>query len=599
VHVGYQGGTARKLARDYWKKNVATWRGRPVPSVAAVDMDVALEPARRGFRVKGWYELVNATDDTLTKVPITAGFHWMKLAWTMDGREAKPEDRAKLFVFTPARPLAPGDRVRIGFSYEGRHPDGISKNGGGIDQFILPSAVQLTGFGEPTFAPQVGWLAEIGVERDRNASDPRDFEERDRIGNTPAGIAMADQWQDVTMRISLPADMRVHAPGVRVADAVSGGRRTTTFRTDHPVRIFNLVAGRWAEKRGDGAVVYYDPRHPYNVDEMLEGLESARRWYGEWFAPYPWKELRLSEFPGLAMYAQGPPSNITFSENIGFLTRSEPKGNAAFWITAHESAHQWWPNLAMTGEGLGADVLSEGMSHFSTILLIEQVKGLEQRMAFCRKIEDMYANARFVDSERPLTETTGELSGERRVVYDRGGWVLWMMFQRMGRDAGLAGLRDFLATYRDGRDHPVMADFLDVMRRHAPDPADFDAFVADWFRGKALPQYLIEEARATRDGDGWVVHARVRNLGTGRVPVEVAATRGTRFADKPKPGEAYLDARTTILLGPGEAKALEIRCRFEPRKLVVDPDVRVLQVKREDAEAKLRSAKDPGVLAMR
>lgn len=599
VHAGHQGGAARKAARDYWRKNVATWSNRPTPQLAAVDMDLHLDPRRSGFRVRGRYDLVNAGDDTLAQVPITAGFHWKKIEWTMDGAKAEPEDRAKLFVFRPERPLGPGDRVRIGFAYEGRLPDGVSRNGGGLGQFILPSGVQLIALGEPTFAPEVGYLPGIGIERNRNAYDPRDYGPDAHLGPTPPGLAMAGHWQDVTLRVTLPADMRVNAPGVQVSDVPKGSEHTVTFRTDHPVRIFNVVAGRWAEKRGDGAVVYYDHRHPYNVDEMLQGLEAARRWYGAWFAPYPWRELRLSEFPGLAMYAQGPPSNITFSENIGFLTRTEPKANAAFWIAAHESAHQWWPNIAMIGEGPGADVLSEGLAHFSTILLVEQARGPEQRMAFCRLIEDSYANARFVESERPLTEITGELPGERRIIYDRGGWAIWMLVERMGRERGLAALRDYLETYRDARDYPLMADFLAVLRRHAPDPADFDAFTADWFAGKALPQYRVDEAVAERDGDGWRVRTTVKNIGTGRVPVEVAAARGKRFAEKPKADEDYRDARAVLTLGPGESGTAEIRCDFEPRDLVVDPDVRVLQVKREDARARLRAGKDGGTLAMR
>ena len=54
---------------------------------------------------------------------------------------------------------------------------------------------------------------------------------------------------------------------------------------------------------------------------MLEALDGAREWYSKWFWPYPWKELRISEVPGLAGYAQGFPSNIVFSESIGFLPK--------------------------------------------------------------------------------------------------------------------------------------------------------------------------------------------------------------------------------------------------------------------------------------
>ena len=67
--------------------------------------------------------------------------------------------------------------------------------------------------------------------------------------------------------------------------------------------------------------------------------------------PYPWRELKLSEFPGLAGYAQGFGTNITFSENIGFLTKNDAKTDATFLVTAHEAAHQWWGNILTPANG--------------------------------------------------------------------------------------------------------------------------------------------------------------------------------------------------------------------------------------------------------
>jgi hypothetical protein len=85
--------------------------------------------------------------------------------------------------------------------------------------------------------------------------------------------------------------------------------------------------------------------------------------------PYPWKELKVSEFASHGTYAPGFPTDITFSESIGFLADSDPRSRIAFMVAAHESAHQWWGNLLVPGEGPGGNILSEGMAHFSTILL--------------------------------------------------------------------------------------------------------------------------------------------------------------------------------------------------------------------------------------
>ena len=59
-----------------------------------------------------------------------------------------------------------------------------------------------------------------------------------------------------------------------------------------------------------------------------------------------------------------------------------------------------------------------------------------------------------------------------------------------------------------------------------------------------------------------------------------AAVRGA-------PSPDYRDARTTVVLGAGEERALEILCSFEPDELIVDPDALVLQLERKKARTDL------------
>jgi aminopeptidase N len=330
--------------------------------------------------------------------------------------------------------------------------------------------------------------------------------------------------------------------------------------------------------------VYYHPGHRYNIAEMRGALDAARRYYSEWFFPYPWRELKLSEFANFATYAQGFPTNITFSEGIGFLTKSTPEIHAAFEITAHESAHQWWGNILVPGKGPGGDVLSEGTSHFSTILLVEQVQGLAARIDFCKRLEASYAKSRQADTERPLVRLDGDRPGDTTATYDKGGWVFWMLLNHMGRDRALEGIRSFIKTYHANPDHPVLEDFLAVMRRFAADPSGFDAFTRQWFFQVVVPEYRLSSPSKRARGESWDATVRVENAGSGRMPVEVAAVRGDRFATNGSPSPEYREARTTLVLDKGEARDAVIACPFEPDRIVVDPDARVLQLRRKSAQ---------------
>jgi hypothetical protein len=77
------------------------------------------------------------------------------------------------------------------------------------------------------------------------------------------------------------------------------------------------------------------------------------------------------------------------------------------------------------------------------------------------------------------------------------------------------------------------------------------------------------------------VTVRVENVGTGLMPVEVAAIQGERFTEDGKPAPDYRESRATVELGPGEAKDVTIRCTFKPDSLVIDPDALVLQLRRK------------------
>ncbi len=595
LQAGPQGKPAERRAKEYWGRNLVTWAEAETPRIAAVDLDLTLDPAKSWFKVNGTYDLVNHSEKPLRQFPMSVGDHFEKIEWTLEGEKFEPEDRAKLFVFTPPEPLAPGDTIRVGFSHEGRLPRGITKNGRGLDQFILDEGVVLTSFGS-SFVPMPFFEIGRGVKEDENKLEPRQYEDDFYEGITKPAFGGGALYS-VRTKVTAPAKFVVHAPGVLTSETVDGDEKTVVWETDSPVNFFNVVASdRWEVRRGKHSEIWHHPAHTYNLDEMIETLDAARTHYSEWFYPYPWRDLRLNEFPGIANYAQGFPSNITFSENIGFLTRSNPKAKAAFVVTAHEAAHQWWGNILLPGEGPGGNILSEGMAHYSTILLMERVKGEAARIEFCKRIEERYGDGRRVDSEKALVWIDGTKGGDTTVTYDKGGWVFWMLRNLMGTEASDAGVRDFIGQYAANLDHPVLQDFVRVLRSHAPDTTAYDEFTKQWFFEVVAPEYRFSGAKKSEEGGRWIVRGKLKNAGSGRAAVDVAVTKGERFAKQsdeeaakgPAPvSPDYREERTTIVLGAGEEQEITISCDFDPEKILVDPDARVLQLKRNAAFADL------------
>jgi len=595
VNRGFQGATVRKERKDYWQKNLHTWDGDPLlPYVTRVEMDLDLDPDTRSLRASGFYDLQNQKDQPLYWFPVTGGNAWKGLAWTLDRRPYQPEDRSRLYVFRLAKPLARGESVRLGFHYQATILPGVSRNGGELvlgegapGEFLLPSGAVLTGR-NPDFVPKIGFDPHIGVD-EKNHSEPRIYPPHFTDGITDSDLDRSAFTQ--RLRITSPADYIVNSTGVMTSETLQNGRRVRVWESDYPVRVFNIAAGRhWAVKRGPGTAVFYYPGHPYNVGTLLDALNGARRYYAQWYMPYPWRELRLNEFPAYAGYARGNATNIFFSEGTGFLARPEPGNDVAFAVAAHESAHQWWGHIMSPGEGPGGIVLAEGAANFATLMLLEQMRGPLARQTFATQIEAVYGERRQPSDELPLAEIVEREGrpGDVVVVYNRGGWALWMLYQRMGKDAFLAGVQQFFRTYHNNPDHPVTNDFLALMRSYAPDKAAFDDVARQMFQQTAIPEYQIEEkSKRALGGGAWEVTAKITNAGTGRFPVEIAATRGPRYDEKGKASPEYRDARTTVVLGAGQSQVVHIRCGFEPQRIVMDPDVNVMQLQRRAAVARL------------
>ncbi len=578
IDRGPQGVSAEDDARAYWRQNVATWSGVETPALRHATLHIDLAPADRRMEVQGLYTLRNETADTVARIPFTVGRSFEAVRWRVGRQPVTVEDRAGLHVLTLPSALAPGDSVRVAFSYRAMQPAGFTRNGGGMSQFILPAGVALSTLrGE--FLPAPGFVEGIGID-ENNRPDPAEVPDdfwRGRLA--PIGNV---RGYTTHVTVTAPSAYTVTSVGERTAEQTSEGRKTVVWESTHPVTTLVVLAGRWDVRQQEGNAVYYHPAHGRNVDDMLDAMTLARSRFSEWFYPYPWATLRINEVPALASVATGYPTNIRFSEDIGFLAAPDASGSMSFFVAAHEVAHQWWGTVLVPGEGPGADVLIESMANYAALLMVHEAFGATGRAAFGRRLEANYQANRRVDGERPLARIVDDGGAHSQsVLYDKGAWALWMLHDHLGADRMLAGLRVFFERYRVTDDYPAVDDLLATLREQATDLEAFDALVRQWFYGTGMPEYRVSEPLVVRDGAVWRVSATVENIGGGLAGVDVA------IQGAPSQDAVPSEQRHHLELAPGQPRRLEWRCPFPPHRIVVDPDVRVLQIERENAEVVL------------
>lgn len=568
IAAGPQGRAALFAEREMRRLNVEIYGRSAMADLEHVEAAIEIQPDERTFRVAGRYRLLNDGEAPLSHLFFTVGRDLGKVAWTVGGREVTAEDRSGLQVLPLAQPLGPGERLEIGFRY-GAAPRGFNRNGGSFTSFVAPSGLLLDTLG-PDFLPLPG------------------YHPRDAAPDEPLPPPLSSEaWREVlpplqgqrrgfTSRLSVttPGDFIANGVGVRIADTVTGAMRTAVFESQAPVRFLNLAGGRLVEKRGPGVALFHLAEHGRHAEAILATLAASRRLYAELFGPLPWPEIRLTELPDHVTRAQSFPGNISFSEQAGFRAA---RADIATIVTAHEVAHQWWGHRLMPGRGPGADVLIEGLANYSTLLFLEKEHGPDARKDFARQLEERFLETRRIDVESPLlsVEDRGRAT-DGTVIYDKGAWAFWMLEREVGRSRLLASLRGLIAQSEAGHDFPLLPDLLALLRRDAPASERFETFVEDFLAGTALPEIVLSAPRVERRGGFVRLRVKVENVGGARVTLELAV--------RPRAGE---DVRTTLSMGPAEARELVLDLPFEPVGLVADPDLHVLMIGRERAVLEL------------
>jgi ABC-2 type transport system permease protein len=580
------GSLATERGRVQYERAVKPWLERnPQPDVAAVDLELDLHPERSAFQLASRMQLKNVSASAIDSVHVTIGPRLLASGELLV--EGAPPARYENWVasFPLAQPLAPGDSVLMTCRFAGRVPDGVPRGGGQLNTFIHPGGTYLHSFAPEPWLPVVGYNSDLELQVDRKRRKfhlPKrvSLPDADSTGVTP-GLFHQSLAFPYRARIRVPADEYALSAGKLTAEReLDGGRREFEYVSDGPIYFYPVMAGKWDEARDGSSAVYHAAVHNQNTTKILDALTSSRAAFSELLAPFPYSELRLAEFPRLATFAMGYPTLIPFSESIGFLTRdSKKRANMCFYVTAHEVAHQWWGTVIWPANGKGSAVLTESLANYSTLLMAGREEGEAKRRQMFADFEDRYLRGRDANEERPLTQLDGDRRRDDVLWYNRGGVIFYMLHRRLGEDAMLASLREFISRFSFQLDHPTLDDLMAVFERNHPETR---AFFDQYVRGKAIPNPGYKMVSREKNPDGtWQVRCEIENRGQGDLELEVAATRGEREKD------GFEEARTRVPLHGATPVTAEIRCPFEPESVEMDPDGVVLLQERTQGRRKL------------
>lgn len=482
------------------------------PKISSVDLTVDLFPKERRALASVDYILTNATDEPIETVRVDYSYLVDVVNHEVEGASVSVADEEfNHFVFTFDTPMQPGEERLMTATVDYDNP-GFRNSGNN-------SAIRENGtFFNSSALPQIDWgstkiLTDRAERRKRDLPiDPRipKLDDERFWGVSPLSSA---GWVDFRATITTDADQIAVAPGYLVTDNIKGERRTFVYEQDVPIQNFYAVQSAryevaediWEAPDGMEDVnlqVFYDKKHPYNVELMIEAMKLSFDKFTDVFTPFQYRQMRIQEFP-YASFAQSFPNTVPYSENIGFILKLDDEDaeeiDAVTYVTAHEVAHQWFGHQISAASVQGATMLIETFAQYAALLVMEDLYGEEHMRRFLRYELDSYLSGR---ASEPIEEMPLYLvENQGYIHYRKGSLVMWLLRDQLGEETVNRAVRRMLQTWAYETDpYPRSVDFLDILREEAG--PEHEELIADLFEKITIYDVDVSSATVRERSDG-------------------------------------------------------------------------------------------------
>jgi ABC-2 type transport system permease protein len=406
------------------------------PRIVSVNVNVDIFPSSRDVIASGEYVMINKTSEEIDSIFLD---HNSLISTFKFDKETDLVSEDTIYNFDIHKlktPLFPGDSLKLLFTVKNK-PNTILRNNS--------SVISNGTFINNSIFPSLGYsLGELSDDKTRKKYDlpPNKLKshpsDSTALGNTY--IAKDADWIDFEATVSTSKDQIAIAPGYLQKEWIEGDRRYFHYKMDSKILNFyafnsakyEVLKDKWNDVNLE---IYYHKGHEYNLDRMIKGMKASLDYCSENFSPYQHKQLRIIEFPKTAGgFAQSFPNTIPFSESIGFIADvddSEEGGNDyAFFVSVHEVAHQWWAHQVIGADVLGATVLSESLSEYVSLKVIEEINGKSKMRKFLKRSLDTYLTQRTFESKRENALMYND--GQGYIHYQKGSLIFYALSDYIG-----------------------------------------------------------------------------------------------------------------------------------------------------------------------
>ena len=474
-------GMDRMHAR--YEKKHKSYQKLPQPEMRHVELKVDFFPEERNVLIEGSYLLKNASDRPIPEIYVNLSDRKITGVRRLEfDRPSKLTYRGEEFgfrVFELEKPLAPGETVRFGFSLEAL-TRGFSDNNPRNELARNGCRLHLSAWEANEYFPTIGYMRTyelVSKQERRKYGLPETpllpaLEEADRSYN-PMGVSFITY--DAVL--STCSSQTAITNSDLVGQWTEGGRNFYHYRSQQPMENeIVLLSGEYEVKKanykGKSLEVFYDRRHPWNVDRILQGIRSSLDYCSESFLPYPFQAVRVVEVcDDLGSGgARAQPSLIIWKESAGFITdlRAEKAVDVLFVGTAHELAHNWWPVILVPAWTEGIGMMSEAIAQYVSVMCLEKEYGQGMTRRLLKEEMGRYLSRRKneQEGERPLLRS---YPWQFYLTYEKSLIAMYALQDAVGEERVNAALHKIMEEYayiRNGFPSPL--DLMQALRDVTP-----------------------------------------------------------------------------------------------------------------------------------
>jgi len=493
-----------------FEKKYKRYEDAALPKVKDVKYDIAIFPDERSAYVKADLILKNETDVAIDSLHFNIDKDWNP-KFDIPNATLIYEDKEMgwlIYKLSPA--MMPGDSMlaHIETSYV---PKGFENEVSSTS--VIENGTFLNNF---QILPSLGYSADNELS-DKNARKKYGLPQKNRMPELrePCGRACESNYLSngradfvmVETTISTAGNQIAVSPGTLIKQWRQDGRNYFHYKLDHPSQNFySFISARFevARRKWNGVdlEVYYDAKHPKNVEMMLAAMERSLAYYTEHFGPYYHKQCRIIEFPRYASFAQAFPGTMPYSEAIGFVTNLEDEegNNIIDAVIAHEMAHQWWAHQVVGANMQGGTMMSESFAEYSSLMTMKQMNNDPMKMReFLKYNHDRYLSGRSeeVDKEVPLYK----VENQPHIHYGKGSLILFALQDYIGEDKVNLAMKNYLDEFKHvGPPYSTSLDFLKHLEPQVPD--SLKHLITDWFKEITLYDNRMKEANYKKLDNG-------------------------------------------------------------------------------------------------